>query len=260
MKLLNVKSFSSLLSVIFHIVLFVLIFFLFNQKSKSTSYKLIEIGFAGSVPSNSPGSPGSGINEAHSPLPPENPKKNNIKKIEKAKPKIKKVSEISRKEKSSKKKDTKKEDDEAAANNSTGTSSSGKTIGTPGNGSPGNGGSGNGQNGSGLPKKGTPENEQIYYVAVDQMPVPYGGMASINAKAFYPPQAKANKISGTVYVQAFIDEYGKVRKLMVIKGIGYGCDQSAMRAVKETTFQAGLLHGVPVKVQMTVPVSFGSQQ
>jgi TonB family protein len=59
-----------------------------------------------------------------------------------------------------------------------------------------------------------------------------------------------------VYVLAYIDENGYVRKTVLIKGIGYGCDQSAIRAVGETRFSPGILKGVQVKVQLTIPVTF----
>ncbi len=256
MKLLNAKSLSSVLSVVFHAALLILIFFFVNKSVKNSSTKLIEVGFAGYVESNSPGSPGSGADEVQSP--PKPPEQIKNKPVEKAKPKLEKINDLSLNKKPSKKTEQKKSssDSTGTATADAGTSSTGAS----GSGAPGSGGTGNGQSGSGLPKKGTPVDQGIYFVAVDQMPVPYGGMASINAKVFRPQLAKENNIRGTVYVQAYIDEFGKVRKVMLIKGLGFGCDQIALRAVQGTTFQPGLLHGVPVKVQMTIPVSFGSRQ
>ncbi len=253
MKLLNVKNFSTLLSVIFHIALVVFIFLLYKPKKKSSNYKLIQVGFAGEIVSNSPGSPGSRGNKTSTVSSPVKQQKIIIKKKVKTRPAKKKPAEISKKKKAPKKEDTNKKVSEpsSSTNNSTGGTSTGKS-----NGAPGSGENSNGQNGSGPPKKGTPENEDFYHVAVDQMPVPYGGMAGIQAKVLYPPQAKANNIHGTVYIQAYIDENGRVRKVMLIKGIGYGCNQAAMRAVKESVFQPGLLNGAPVKVQMTIPVNF----
>ncbi|MCL4547252.1 MAG: TonB family protein [Bacteroidetes bacterium] len=97
--------------------------------------------------------------------------------------------------------------------------------------------------------------EEIYFVAVDEMPEPLGGFDEINSKVIIPPQAKQKGISGTVFVLAFIDQYGVVRKTMLTKGIGYGCDEAAMMAVSRTRFRPGKQNEQPVKVQMQIPVS-----
>jgi len=97
--------------------------------------------------------------------------------------------------------------------------------------------------------------EEIYFVAVDEMPEPLGGFDEINSKVIIPLQAKQKGISGTVFVLAFIDEYGVVRKTMLTKGIGYGCDEAAMTAVSRTRFRPGKQNDQPVKVQMQIPVS-----
>jgi protein TonB len=251
MKLLNAKNFSSIISFIFHLTIFVLIFFVFNHKTEHQDIKLIEVGFAGAVESNSPGSPGSGIIKKQKLS---QPKINSKKKLPKEKIKrVKKINEIPKNPPPTKKfkknistKDT--SSDSKSSNTNLASENS--------NGNPGNGGSGNGQNGSGPAKEGTPDQDNNFHVAVDQMPEPIGGIEGIDAKAFYPPQAKENKIQGTVYVLAYIDENGYVRKTVLIKGIGYGCDQSAIRAVGETRFSPGILKGVHVKVQLTIPVTF----
>ncbi len=241
MKLLNIKNFSSITSILFHVLIFFIIILSLNHKTEKQNPKYVDIGFAGIVESNSPGSPGSGIINR--------PKIVKHEKVIKKKS-IKKNAEISKKSKVEKKPklNTASNDSAAGSNNSNQNLS--------GNNSDSTFGTGNGQNGSGPAKKGTPDQEDFYHVAVDQMPVPIGGIESIQAKAFYPPQAKAKNIQGTVYVLAYIDENGYVRKTLLLKGIGYGCDESAVKAVRETRFSPGLLHGVPVKVQLTIPVNF----
>jgi protein TonB len=254
MKLFAVKNFSTILSILFHIILFVIIIFFFNQKPPETKVKVVEIGFGGTSESNSTGSPGGGNQESVV-----QPVKAPAKVTEKAKVKTNEETI------SDKNKNTKKYTQSASTGDTSKGRSSGK-LAAGGSGSGGGtgsgtgagsgiGGSGNGQ-GSGPAKKGLYIPNDIYYVAVDQMPVPVGGSGSIAAKAVYPAQAKANNIHGTVYVLAFIDERGYVKKLSLIKGIGYGCDQAAMQAVKSTRFEPGLLHGMSVKVQLTVPVTF----
>jgi len=251
MKLLNAKNFSSTISFIFHLLIFLIIISSFHNKIENQTPKYVEIGFAGTVESNSPGSPGSRIINGSKIIKLQKNNKKNLK--NEIKKPIKRSEEISKKSKVEKKTKLKT----ASVDSAEGSDNSNQNLSTNNsNNNTENGGNGNGQNGSEPAKKGTPDQEDFYHVAVDQMPVPIGGIEEIDAKAFYPPQAKANKIEGTVYVLAYIDENGFVRKTFLIKGIGYGCDRSAMRAVKETRFSPGILHGIPVKVQLTIPVKF----
>ena len=107
----------------------------------------------------------------------------------------------------------------------------------------------------GLPSMPKPKVEEIYLVAVDEMPEPVGGIQKIISQVVYPAEAKKNGITGTVFVLAFVDEMGSVRKVLLTKGIGYGCDEAAMNAVSRTRFKPGKQNGIPVKVQVQVPVA-----
>jgi TonB family protein len=91
---------------------------------------------------------------------------------------------------------------------------------------------------------------------VEVMPEPVGGYEAIKKKLIYPEKAKEDGIQGIVEVEVVVDEFGEVQKADVIKGIGYGCDESAEIAVYYTKFKPGLLKGKPVKVQFIVPVEF----
>ncbi len=98
--------------------------------------------------------------------------------------------------------------------------------------------------------------ENEFFVAVEQMPEPIGGIAGIQKRIHYPEIAKRAGIEGRVYVLAFIDDKGNVVKARVLKGIGGGCDQVALKAVEETKFTPGRQRGKAVNVQVTVPVVF----
>lgn len=240
MEKLSSKNIALITSIAAHLMIIIIISLSFNSSPKIFKDKYVEVGFGGITESNSPGSPGGGI-VSH-------------KSREKVKPK--------RKEKNK----TRKEIVKSARNNSSPVAAdTGKALSVNGgnitsntnsNGKPGSGGNGNGANGSGPPKAGILINRDIYYVAVDQMPVPIGGMNTLNARIVRPPAASANNIHGTVYILAFINEMGIVTKVSVLKGLGYGCDQSAINAIRQTRFEAGELKGVPVKVQLTIPVYF----
>ncbi|MCX6173449.1 MAG: energy transducer TonB [Ignavibacteriales bacterium] len=101
-----------------------------------------------------------------------------------------------------------------------------------------------------------PKVEEIYLVAVDEMPEPIGGMQKIISQVVYPAEAKRNGVAGTVFVLAFVDENGSVRKTLLTKGIGGGCDEAALRAVSASRFKPGKDKGRYAKVQIQIPVPF----
>jgi len=72
-------------------------------------------------------------------------------------------------------------------------------------------------------------------------PIYVGGTAAfkkfIKNNLKYPKEALKNKIEGTVLVRYDIDYKGKVTDAKVKKGIGYGCDEEAMRVVKLLKFE-----------------------
>jgi len=103
------------------------------------------------------------------------------------------------------------------------------------------------------------EEEPTFFVAVEEMPEPIGGIGGIQSKIVYPEIAKRAGVEGKVYILAFVDENGNVSKAEVVKGIGAGCDEAAVAAVLQTKFKPGKQHGKAVKVQMSIPVVFKLQ-
>lgn len=101
--------------------------------------------------------------------------------------------------------------------------------------------------------------EPVFFIAVEEMPEPIGGIGAIQEKIVYPEIAKRAGVQGRVFVKAFVNEGGDVNKVELIRGIGAGCDEAAMEAVKTTRFKPGKQRGKPVKVQVTVPVLFKLQ-
>ena len=98
--------------------------------------------------------------------------------------------------------------------------------------------------------------DETFYVAVDMMPEPGGGIEAIQKKIVYPPEARRDKVEGKVIVKAFIDEAGSVRRVEIVKGLGSGCDEAAMAAVRSTRFRPGKMNGKVVRVQMTIALAF----
>jgi len=100
------------------------------------------------------------------------------------------------------------------------------------------------------------ENDPAFYSTIEVMPEPVGGMDAIYKKLIYPSEARNNEITGTVKVQAFIDEYGEVMEATVIEGIGFGCDDVARNAVYYAKFKPGLQKGKPARAMMIISIEF----
>jgi protein TonB len=110
------------------------------------------------------------------------------------------------------------------------------------------------------PPKEDESEEETYFVAVEELPEPIGGIAAIQAAVVYPEIAKRAGVEGTVFVEAFVDENGNVTRTQVVKGIGAGCDEAAMAAVQKTKFKPGKQRGKAVRVRMSIPIRFRLQK
>ena len=100
------------------------------------------------------------------------------------------------------------------------------------------------------------EKEPEVFVAVEEQPQLIGGLQGIQSKIKYPEIASKLGIEGKVIIQAIVDETGNVISTKTIKGIGGGCDEIALNAVKDSKFIPGKQRGKPVKVQITIPIVF----
>jgi protein TonB len=105
-------------------------------------------------------------------------------------------------------------------------------------------------------RKKVVEEEPVYFVAVEEMPSPIGGIQAIQNLIVYPEIAKRAGVEGKVNVLAYVNEDGTVIKTEILKGIGGGCDEAAEYAVKHTKFSPGKQRSKPVKVKVMVPIRF----
>ncbi len=104
------------------------------------------------------------------------------------------------------------------------------------------------------------EEEQIFTI-VEEMPSFPGGEAELfkylgkNIK--YPEMANSAGISGVVYVTFVVDKDGKIKDVKVLRGIGGGCDEEAVRVVKNMpAWKPGKQRGKSVTVQYNLPIRF----
>ncbi len=104
------------------------------------------------------------------------------------------------------------------------------------------------------------DNEPIF--ALVQEPAKYPGgdealLKFIHKNIKYPKQAIKNNISGTVYVQFITEKDGSISDVKVIRGIGGGCDEEAVRIVNKMPKWIPVKQkGVPVRYLNVIPITF----
>ena len=73
----------------------------------------------------------------------------------------------------------------------------------------------------------------------------------------YTEEGRKNRVAGVVLLRAIIRKDGTVDKVEVLKGLGYGLDESAVNTIsKAWQFEPGMLNGQPVDVMVSMEVSF----
>jgi protein TonB len=101
------------------------------------------------------------------------------------------------------------------------------------------------------------EGPTIRFIPYDEAPVPIGGYAAIQRNVRYPDIAQEAGIEGTVIIQAFVDNKGKVQETVVLKGIpNTGLDEAAADAIRRTRFKPAKQRDRPVGVWISIPVNF----
>jgi len=95
----------------------------------------------------------------------------------------------------------------------------------------------------------------------DQMPEFPGGTEALftylKSNLKYPDNAQKAKTEGRVYVNFVVSRTGKVLYPYVVRGIGHGCNEEAVRLVKKMpSWKPGKQKGKPVLVRYIIPVSF----
>ncbi|MDZ4700138.1 MAG: energy transducer TonB [Rhodothermales bacterium] len=100
------------------------------------------------------------------------------------------------------------------------------------------------------------EEETEIFMIVEDMPELIGGLGSIQSKIRYPEIAKKAGVEGRVFVQFVVGVNGEVLDPVVVRGIGAGCDEEAVRAVSQAKFKPGRQRGKAVPVKMSLPITF----
>jgi zinc D-Ala-D-Ala dipeptidase len=105
---------------------------------------------------------------------------------------------------------------------------------------------------------------EILNLAFDRIPYPIHlvGKGVITPKILrrvnpeFTADARHNKIQGTVVMFVVLDVDGKPRDIHVLRSLGHGLDEAAIKAMKQWRFQPGTQDGKAVPVLVTAEVKF----
>jgi TonB family protein len=118
-------------------------------------------------------------------------------------------------------------------------------------------------NAQGIPPLSTQkdDNDTETYTIVEEMPAYPGGQSALVAylseNIKYPIEARAAGVTGTVFITFHIGKDGKVANVKVLRGIGGGCDEEAVRVVSSMpAWRPGYQKGKAVIVQYNLPIKF----
>jgi len=114
-------------------------------------------------------------------------------------------------------------------------------------------------NGEPLPEEPIEDAPPVLWA--EKMPVPEGGMkafyAYLKKHLDYPSRARRMGIEGRVFVSFVVDKNGNVSDVSIMKGIGAGCDESAMKVISDyPAWEPGRQGREAVSVRMVMPISF----
>ena len=103
--------------------------------------------------------------------------------------------------------------------------------------------------------------EQEIFMVVENAPAFPGGdvarMKFLQDNIKYPQMARESGIQGTVYVTFVVERNGNVTDVKILRGIGGGCDEEAVRVVQNMPkWEPGKQRGKPVRVQFNMPIKF----
>lgn len=105
-----------------------------------------------------------------------------------------------------------------------------------------------------------PKEEEIFTAVEQQAEFP-GGIAGfaryLQRNLKYPAAAQRANVQGKVYVQFVINTDGSVQDVSVIKSVGFGCDEEAIRVIKSgPRWNPGKQSGRAVRSRFTQPITF----
>jgi len=105
------------------------------------------------------------------------------------------------------------------------------------------------------------EDEHVIFQIVEDQPGFPGGTEAMHRflqqNIRFPAIAREAGIQGTVFVTFVVERDGSISNVRVLRGIGGGCDEEAVRVVSMMPrWTPGKQRGRPVRVQFNMPIRF----
>lgn len=91
---------------------------------------------------------------------------------------------------------------------------------------------------------------------IEQLPVMIGGEEAFRKSIEYPKNARRAHIQGIVEVEFNVDEHGRVHNPVIVRGIGGGCDEAVLKAIKIQRFKPGKKAGKIASFRIKETVQF----
>lgn len=106
--------------------------------------------------------------------------------------------------------------------------------------------------------------EEVPFIIVENMPTFPGGekkmLEYVAKNVKYPQLAKEVGTQGRVFVSFIVEKDGSITNVTILRGIGSGCDEEAIRVVKSMPkWNPGLQCGRAVRVSCNLPINFKLQ-
>ncbi|MDR2292699.1 MAG: energy transducer TonB [Prevotellaceae bacterium] len=102
-----------------------------------------------------------------------------------------------------------------------------------------------------------PEKKQKHFLIQPTYPGGNKALSEFITKNLrYPEHAVQNNISGSVHLQYTVNDDGIVESVQVLKGLGYGCDEEAVRIVKLLKFGKVKNRGIRLKTTKKIRINF----
>jgi TonB family protein len=106
-----------------------------------------------------------------------------------------------------------------------------------------------------VPSSGVPP-----FTVIQQAEFPGGNehfIEFIKKSMRYPSMAVKNNIEGTVEIAFTVEPNGKLDEYIILKGLGYGCDEEVIKAVlKSPSWRPAITRGGATSVKVSISVKF----
>jgi protein TonB len=103
-------------------------------------------------------------------------------------------------------------------------------------------------------------NDNAIFLFAEVQATPVNGLSKfyeqISRELKYPRQARQRNVEGQVIVQFVVSKTGELTDFTILRSLGAGCDEEAIRVLSKTKWEPGRQRGKPVRVRMAIAIHF----